>query len=381
MMLLSLLCLALPAGVPEESLGLQQASARQEEIDKIEAGAALELLLASSEERDPIAVRSWRPALMAVQAFDKGRFAVPALVEELKNGLVSRSMLTAYALYSLGPHDEVTVRDLVDVLKSKDSTRRGAAALALASSGANATHALAPLRQLLEDPVPTTRVRAAATLSKIVPTQNKRSLSVLLNQLGPRPAGKEADVEFIHLQEEVLQAVGGMGASAITAISRLLPLLDSAEYRIQTAAAIALIQIDPKQEKALVIISDRIERRELAEAHDRIRAIQVLATIETHRGRAISAAKEMVRSDNATVCYYGVNCLSWLPLDKAEKVALLVESMKGTNAQIRQLAAFQLGAMGRDALAALPELKRWENDEDRFVRLQVRAAIKSIQGK
>lgn len=375
-----------------------------------------------------------------------GPTVVPALSEMLRDSDTAVREGAAEALGQLGPQARPAISALIQTLKDADGVVRQRAVEALGQVerrgsemplvrtrprpfgppappeftplAAAPKEAIAALTQMLNDPVPVVRVRAAETLCQLDPPLQPALATLLqavkqaevrawaaqvLEQLGPR--GKEAVAGLLELLKEKDGAVRVQAARILGRIgpetrARVLPALretlQDADAGVRVKAAEALCDLGQTSDAVPVLLKalankdasatqavevlQRISRTTpnlvpalvatLKEGNPQVQnhVLNILLRMGPAARSATPTVLELFTSGNAAVRSRAALTLAIIgPLTK-EAVPALVEALK--DATIRSQALTFLERMGADALPAVPALTGLIKDGDPVTRLQ-----------
>ncbi len=215
---------------------------------------------------------------------------VPALVAALSDGDEFVRTAAARAVAKLPEETEAFLPALIGLLKERtagvdpaDDTSamvRCVAAESLAQLGTKATSAIPALEEALRDPNVLVRVRAGAALWKM-----------------EKKAGKVLPVLIEAMEDEdarcfVAAELGKIGPNAKGALPALREALGAECRLVQTASALAIVQIEGVTAETIPLIAERLRG---SDRHDQWTAVEALAEMGSRAKGAIPELERFVQ--------------------------------------------------------------------------------------
>ena len=323
---------------------------RREAIDAVRAirpgpDVVLPLLVKQLEAADP-AIR-----MSVLSAFaEQGKAAVPDLINALKNK--EAAFWACLVLGEIGPDAAAAVPALIETLKDDRPEVRREAILALAEIGQAAAPALPALAESLDCEI--NCVPATFALGRIGGVPNEVEAKIKKNA-----QSSDKILSTVSLWALAKMRPGDQELARKT-VRRLADLLKDENVRYRTAAAEALVDLDPDPKIARPILKKAMEDAS-PEVLDAV--MDVMAGLgEKVVPRLIEAlgVKEVRLRAAAIIARIG-------PPAKAA-VPALVDALGDESSETRNEVLFALGAIGPEAKAAVPAIAKALRDPDMNVR-------------
>jgi len=332
-------------------------------IDR-KTGAAVDALTPLLADRTAGAM-AWQ-ALGRLAAAD--RVAVPAVADRFSDPDAPTRAQALRALDRAGPNAAAAIPQLTEALKSEDAATRLAAARLLARLGAAATAAVPVLAEGTKGPPDLATLETVESLGRYgkEAAPAAPALHAVLNS---------PDLLFRSAAAEALVRIDP-AKTAVAAAALLDGLSMPAPRLSRLMAAAVLCRVDPSERRGLAVL-----RAGLTDTDPAVRAGAYLVCGEAGPTakdllplleRALVDETEYLRLDAATAL--------WKVSGRPEKpVAALVDGLKDpTYAMVRSQAAARLGAMGAEAKAAAPALRAALKDRTSLVRFAAAEALPKV---
>ena len=289
-------------------------------------------------------------------------------LSEIKEGNIMPVLI--HALIHIGPKARDAIPELIQLLKSQNSSVRLQAISALGQMGETAKEAIPALIPILADRADMARTAAATALSRIDPGKTKQAVASLLDDLRLGSVNRST----------VMSALGNMRTDAREAIPRLRDTLSDADPFLRLAAGEALRQIDPNEAPSIIpVYLDLLDRRDIPlpwRPHlvrwlgemglAALPVVPGLIELLKHRDRKtqLAAAEGLLRIDEKQT---------------ATVVSFLTDYLKRKDYWDREQAAEMLGKLGPAAKPAAAALKAATMDADEKVRASAIKALLKIE--
>lgn len=239
------------------------------------------------------------------------------------------------------------------------------AAWSLAAIGAES---VPPLMELLADPNPRLRCRAAVALG-LMGGAAEPAVPALVKMLGDPDIntrwettdalgciGRRADLAIpalmaalsdpnVGMKFTAMGSLGDFGEQATNAIARLLAFFPSGDHRLEETAAAALSKISP----------------------------------DTTAKRVLPLLLRDLENSSPYIRSSAVTTLAQTKVQPEKVIPALIGMADDTNQMVRTSAIFYLGSFGPAARAAVPKLTSLTNDPDSQVRDQALRALQKIE--
>jgi HEAT repeat protein len=263
-----------------------------------------------------------------------GRQIIGALTDKLKDPAGNVRGAAVVGLGRSGATAEPHLPELVNRLSDSDEDVRMHAVRALVNIDARTNLILPHLNKLIGDADPGVRAYAAYTRWKLTGDQGTNLLvlrQVLHGQVEDRQRGLAAGY------------LGLLGQQALGAVPDLNKAIADPELQVSLPAAKALWRITGETEPAVTLF-----KRALAEGEGGDRS-------------------------------YSLEALMLVGLAAETALPEIIDALAAREFYVRKAAARAAGALGPNARAALPELKKLLNDQLPSVRAEAATAIKAIE--
>ncbi len=353
---------------------------------------AVPSLITSLESNDPKEQRIAIDALILIR--QDAEPAVPLLINIIKNNPAQLSGPALEALAAVGAPAETVLPLAQSALTGSSPELRLSGARALASLGKDSSPALANLIRALNDQDSAVRIQSARAISAMKPAPDS-AVRPLIDVI------KNSDGE---LQVEIIQALGRMGETGAPAIPVLVELLSTANAELQAVIAESLGMMGSAASTALQEIEKGFASDQPA---TRIASLAAFVSIENDSARKVDVLTRTLDDPDLAVRLVAIEKIGDLGragepaaeklyelTGRAEEreaamevlagmrirsVPLLVRALQNTDPYVRQYAAERLGELRADARAALPDLKKLQDDDNDLVKRTVRNAVREIE--
>jgi HEAT repeat protein len=321
-------------------------------------------------------------AQTAVRLKKMGAAAVPELIKALKNEDAYIRMKAADILGSIGLAAKDSVPALIEALKDKNIFVRS-----------KASKALKRIQSAAEDFYgrPTIVYRATKDMEEI-PLLPERSIPLLIEDLGHgdklvrRNAAKalalmgpKAEPALSVLTKALedyepavryhaASALGHIGPAAQDSKYALMQALQDKDHGVRVQAAQALGKIKPKSQDVVLALIRALSDKDILVRASAMRALQVInpnAALDLIPKLKSEFIRNLGHEDEG-IRFYATLALKELGLLAPEALNPLLETLKDTQASVRQGAAQALVRMGPEILPAL--IRAWRENRDREVR-------------
>jgi HEAT repeat protein len=362
-----------------------------------DAVAAAPALVEKLKDRKPEIRREAVLALAAIGAKD----AVPRIVP-LLNDEVSRDSAT-YALAALGnipPDAESTIRANID---SKDPLTSTVSLWAIARMHPEDKElqrkAITQLVARLKDTDPFVRAASARALAMLPPNPeiaapifqkaladaDETTTHYMLDAIAAQGAAAVPRLikalQYQPLRGEVAQILGRIGPPAAPATAELAKLVGDEDPNVSIEAAHALANIGPGAKGGVPALAAALENPQSQARHA---AAFALGNIGKDASAGVPALVKVIKGNDdslSLLCAWAiVQIQGATPRTAAEVVPELVIGLESPLPPSRRMAAETLGALGKSAKTAAPQLQRAAKDEDERVREAATKALKAIAG-
>lgn len=343
-------------------------------------GETITALVAALNDQDPF-VRSHVAGALGELGGETDT-VVPALINALQDGDESVREQAAVALGKLGA---ASVPSLIPLLSKADGNTGGPAeyaALALKQIGSPAFSALLKIDEAKPDP------------NDKAPCKNSTDLieeggRLAISNPCPRPERKYAQYLLRHMTLSAASAVQLMQGSpdretrlwAIVALGNngqeseiAVPALTKVLYEDDSQlTSLALEALEKYGDKALPALTSALKNRNPSV---RLSAVETLARLEANNtARPLAIALKDRDQDVRERAAYALGALGRAA---KETVPTLIIALKDPQATVRAAAADALGSVGKDDAAAVNALTEALDDKDWLVRFQTVRALASI---
>jgi HEAT repeat protein len=303
------------------------------------------------------------------------KFLVPPLISGLSD---PADMVRAYSITALCKLDSLALPALLDLLRSKDASKRRAAAVVLGRMGLYGqrhAEALLPLRVALQDSEGKVRVAAASAIASILPGNQKQAdpeklIPALVRGL------KDPDP---HIQDSCAAAIGTLNRAAVPTLIALLRDKD-ASLRLRSAGILCHLGMSGQRHpEVLLPLANALkdpDKKVRAQVAETLRWTVWPEQVKKIDGKVLIPLLVDGLKD-PDIAYGCAGSLS--QLDRLA-VPFLIEALKGKDATKRVGAALTLMEMGRQDnrhADAVPVLMEALNDPDKKMRAAAARAIAS----
>lgn len=324
-----LLLLLLPPPLLLHSQGAIAAVPALEGQDTDELAQCLESLKSESESRRrdaAVTLRKFRNAALTV---------VPALRAVLADPSPSVRAGAAESLGALGPDAAGAVEDLIRLFADPEHTVREVAVRAAGLIGPDAAAAVPGLLERLDDPAHRwTVVEALGQIGAASARAVARVIAIFAAEDAPPPAGTPAP--------DSLAAIGAPAAR---------PLVEALAHSSPKARELAELALGKMGAPAVTTVVQALKAREPAL---RLALVRILGTIGERSDEVVAPLVDALSDPDAAV---RMAAGAGLAKTGEPAVGALRKLLKGSNADLRNLAAQTLGVMGPKAKAAIPDLE------------------------
>ena len=283
-----------------------------------------------------------------------GKAAVPALVKTLDSSNATTRAAAAYALNEMGTEAKAATPTLLEVIKDDDELVRALALSALTQVGVESDILLNVLVASIQNESGLVQDVAAESLVNIggdaVPALGKLLKNDAVDDLTKATVAKL--IGNINKADEV----GSDTAHSIVPI--LAETLEDDDSNVRIAAAEALGDFGPLADVAIPALS-----RSLSGA-DKNLTQSVISSLLKIGDQATPTLKEQLNSENTLTRLYAADAVWRITEDSKEILPTLVAVLSDGDVKNRELAALALTYLGRQALPAVPEVRRIVNNGD-----------------
>jgi HEAT repeat protein len=264
---------------------------------------------------------------------------------------------------------------LLDKFKDRKNARhlRAAAAWSLALANANDRTTLQALKEGLRDPDAAVRVGAAHALWLL----GERQTDTLVEPL----VGGLKDVDPV-VKAHAALALFAMGPDARAAAQPLEVALGDSDTQVRLRAAQALWALGPPAKAQVPRLLESLKDKD---ARVRIFTANALWTIARQK-EGVPVLCETLKSNDLLLRQLSVKSLYNIAKDAklagtatiANAVPALIDALKDSDSDVRGIAAWTLGAIGKEAKAALPMLVDSLKHKDATFRAEVAHALATV---
>jgi HEAT repeat protein len=346
--------------------------------------------------KHPDAKVRYRAVQTLIDLGSLAKFAVPDLREMLTDKHPQVRVKAAEALWKIDRTPSVVLLPvLLQALKDKDKSVRGAAPPVIALLGSKAKPALAALVEALKDKELDVKLAAVASLGDLGPVA-KESAGALLDLtrdadfflLEPFVGAALANLgdgtipiltkgladELSDRRRVSAYALGSMGSKAAPAAADLAKALHHDDPSTRLLAARALGKIGPDAKSTLPKLEKIL--------NDKIAPVRIEAALATwfitgkasHVAVLVKALSDESTSVRENACR-GLSVMKSAAKEAVEPVAKLLQDK-----ELRVRAIMTLGEIGPAAAKTLPELKKWMQDKEGDTQLWSAFAVWQISG-
>jgi HEAT repeat protein len=284
----------------------------------------------------------------------------------------------ASVLISLGPKVAPAIEPLRTRLRAKNPALRSLAMTCLGNMGASARPAVPKLDALTRHPDVDVDVRreAALTLWKIGVREER--IRSLIRESIPTSVKEDMTPGTALSRIEILRELGDAARDERETLHKYLRNA-AADIELQTNAAIALIEFDPKDETAKALLVERMKSEESGgfRYYAALAAAGALLDTESHRKEASHRIVEWAQEKDGHRFLWALSALPQTSLSLDDKLKLLTPALHDADPFTRQMACRSIGLIGPPAKKAKKDLEPLLKDPDLYVRLQTRIALKA----
>ena len=283
-----------------------------------------------------------------------GKAAVPDLVKALESNSATTRAAAAYALNEMGADAKAATPTLLEVIKDDDELVRALALSALTQVGVESDILLNVLVASIQNESGLVQDVAAESLVNIggdaMPALGKLLKNDAVDDLTKATVAKL--IGNINKADEV----GSETARSVVPI--LAKTLEDDDSNVRIAAAEALGDFGPLADVAIPALS-----RSLSGA-DKNLTQSVISSLLKIGDQATPTLKEQLNSEDTLTRLYAADAVWRVTEDSKEILPTLVAVLSDGDVKNRELAALALTYLGRQALPAVPEVRRIVNNSD-----------------
>jgi HEAT repeat protein len=298
----------------------------------------------------------------AIQLFRQG-LEETAYYDSSNNAKIR--LASAWALDQLGEKASKAVPELIQNLSHGENYIRKASVEALGSIGKSASAAVPMLIEKLADNSREVRIASTEAL-KNIGAADKSDIKDLIALLSHENA---------RIREGALEALGKMGAAASSAVPQLIKALGHEDEAIRDINKAALEQIGKASTAELPMLIDLLSDKD---ARVKQGVLEVLGNMGIEASRAIPYLITGVTDENVVIRSATENALEKIGVADKKDLGKLLDLLNHKDAKVRQAVIEVLGNMGKEAISAIPYLKKQLEDNSNSIKHAATVAIDKI---